>query len=531
VARPHPALLALAAGRPPSPVDDHDDGLLGSAIDHGLHGLLWAWARDGAPGYDQRARLAGLVAATRQRHARLWAALDEVGARLAAVDVEVLALKGVTAEARWYGALGERPSTDVDVLLAPGDAVRPARALRALDPDHPLLPVIDDLARRGAVQTVDLRVDGVAVDLHLDLLKLGYGMRAPERLWQDAVTLDRPVHAPGGPPVRVLGAEHALVHFLVHANKDSFPRLIGYTDVVRIARRDDLDWDAVERFVRDEGLDDVAAASLATITRTLGGPGAPAGSLAVPGGWRRRVWRATWPDEVTLLGSTGPARSRRQEVVPFLVRERMSDAVRAAWRVGFPARAAVEHQYPDSAGPYLVRLARGRARMLGRRRLALRVRHTPRPAHEVAAGSARTVGGATKASLLRARLAREPLWIDVSGRSMGRSVPGGGRAHVAAATTPARGEVWAYCRTDGSLVVHRARGATDAGWVFQGDACVTVDPPVPDERLVGRVVALDPARSPWRWGPAAGAAQRAPREAVATVVRAGRRARSRWADR
>ena len=515
MARPHPALLPLAAGRRPAPVAGvlADGGLLASALDHGMQGLLWSWVRECAPGYELRERLAGLDVATRQRNDRLGETLLVVRERLVALDVDVAAVKGVTAEARWYERAGERPSSDVDVLVAPAARHRAGEIVRALEPGHPLADAIDDLVRSSAVQSVDLRVDGVAVDLHFDLMKLGYPMRSPDAAWRQTEMLVRP----GVPAVRVLRPELALVHFLVHANKDSFPRLIGYADVVRVMRAGGLDWDLVWQLARDEGLDVVVACALATVTKALAVVPEP---VHIEPGTRTRIWHAVWPDRVTLLGASGTARSRRQEVLPFLVRRRGIDAVRGAVRVVFPAGASVAKSYPDVRGPYAVRLARGRWQSMVARRSALRARH-------VVPDATSGVDGTTKAGLLRTRLAEAPMWLDVSGRSMGWSIPGGSRVRlVAGVDAPRRGEVWAFCRPDGALVVHRARGSTADGLVFQGDVCVNADAPVSADRLVGRVVEVE-AADRRRWGAAAGAVQRLPRVAVAAAVRAGRQWRGR----
>jgi hypothetical protein len=514
VARPHPLLVDLAAGRAPTPgaVTAADaEALLASALDHGMQGLLWTHVRDAVPGFALRTRLAGLDALTRQRHARLASAVAVTRDRLAAVGIASVAIKGVTAEARWYGRPGERPCSDVDVLVAPDAGARADVAVRAFDPDHPLAPVLPALVAGGAVQSVDLAVDGVAVDLHFDLWKLGYPLRAPDAVW--ARTLDHTL--PDGSTVRVLAPDAALVHFLVHLNKDSFPRLIGCVDVVRVLGDPDLDWDAVARFLRTEGLGTVAARTLDTVTRALG---VAPGPLRVPGGVRSRVWGITRPERTVLLGSPGSTRSRRQEVLPFLVAGRTAAAVRAAVRIAFPAPAAVHHRYADLPGGYVTRLARGRWANVRTRRVALRARGartTPAPVPTVPAS----------ADLLRRRVAAGPLWLPVQGRSMAGSIPGGCRVQVVAADRPRRGEVWAYRRPDGVLVVHRVRAVRAADVVFQGDGCVAVDPPVAPEWLVGKVVAQSPPRPASTWGPAAGALRRIPRQAVAEVVRGAARVR------
>jgi hypothetical protein len=65
------------------------------------------------------------------------------------------------------------------------------------------------------------------------------------------------------------------------------------------------------------------------------------------------------------------------------------------------------------------------------------------------------------------------------------------------------------------------------GYRFQGDVVVRDDGVIAPEHLIGRVTEVGPGVPAWRWSPTAGAAQRVPRVAVASVVRAGRRLRMR----
>jgi len=522
-------LVDLAAGRAPEGPLAPGPELVASAVDHGMQGLLWSWVRDHAPEFPDRHGLAGLDLATRQRHERLFTALAEVRVRLDAVGVTVVACKGVTAEARWFARVGERPCTDVDVLVEPGAAGRAAVILDALAPGHPLRPEIDGLVRSGAMQSVNVVVDGVAVDVHFDLWKLGFPLRRRDEVWERTV----PWSLPDGSTVRVLDPAVALVHLLVHANKDGFPRLLGYADVARVLRDDDLDPALVEHLARAEGLEVVVGCALATVTRALAlDPGPVRG--AVPRGPRVAVWRWVWPEPVTLLGSSGTQRSRRQEVLPFLVRGRAVEAGRAAARTLVPDRANVALRYADVPGPYLSKLTRGRIRTAGARRKALRARRSaatvpPTGRAGVDAGPAPRDPLAI-AQLLRRRVDAAPLWLTVDGSSMGWSIRGGTAVLVAPAVAPRPGEVWAFCDDTGTVVVHRARGrSARGGYRFQGDACVRGEDHVGVDRLVGQVVRLDPPRAGIVWGPVAGALQRWPRVGVATLARAARAAGpARW---
>jgi hypothetical protein len=505
MARPHPLLLPLAAGRDPAKGSVLDEAVITSALDHGMQGLLWSWARGRTDGGDQRrTRLAGYALVAQQRHARFWDTLARVAAVGREVGIEVATAKGVTAEARWYARAGERPCTDVDVLVAPSSLERVGTLLDALAPGHPLRGEIDALARTGVMQSVNVRVDGVPVDVHFDLFKLGIPTRQRDLVWTRCG-----VHPlPDGTTMRVPDAELSLIHLVLHLNKDSFPRLLGYADIARILEREHLDWDVIDRFVRTEGLDVVTYCSLAHVVRTLD----LRTPSSVPRGLRTRVWAMVWPDAVTLLGDSGTDRSRRQDVIPFLARGRMIDTARWLRAIAFPAPSTVVLRYHDLPGPYLWRLTRGRLRTALQRRQALRARR------------ARPVPGrdrppAATAAVLRKAAEARPLWLDVRGASMGHSIRDGTRVRVEQAAQPRRAEVWAFCDGNGNVVVHRYRGARAGHHHFQGDTRVRGDEPVTDAQLIGRVVEVDPYRTPVRWGALAGGLQRTPRVAVAVAAR------------
>ena len=128
------------------------------------------------------------------------------------------------------------------------------------------------------------------------------------------------------------------------------------------------------------------------------------------------------------------------------------------------------------------------------------------------------------AAMLRRMAEVGPLWVDVRGSSMGRSIPDGTRVRVEPGRHPRRGEVWVFCDESGVVLVHRARGeAPGDGYRFQGDTRVRADAVVRPARLVGRVVEVSPHRARLRWGRAAAATQRVPRAVWAWAHRRGAR--------
>jgi len=97
------------------------------------------------------------------------------------------------------------------------------------------------------------------------------------------------------------------------------------------------------------------------------------------------------------------------------------------------------------------------------------------------------------AGLLRRTIAAGDRWLPVDGPSMGRAIRPGDTVLVRAAAQPRRGEIWAFCKASGGIVVHRFRRRTDGWYHFQGDAVWHSDEPVRHEQIVGRIVAVERA--------------------------------------
>jgi len=94
------------------------------------------------------------------------------------------------------------------------------------------------------------------------------------------------------------------------------------------------------------------------------------------------------------------------------------------------------------------------------------------------------------ASVLRSAAAAKPLWLEVSGTSMGGAIVSGDTVLVIPSPRPRRGEVWAFCNAEASIVVHRSRGPRRGGWLFEGDAVGRADPVISSSWLIGRVVSI-----------------------------------------
>ncbi len=330
---PPQPLLDLAAGRDPG-----DPGLtpelLTIAFDHRMGGLLWGWAKRHAPASDAKVELAVHDLKVRAHLLRLRSLLETCVTRLAEVGIEVASIKGPITEDRWYDGPGTRPCADVDLWLSPYQLDRAGDALLALQPDHPWAGFFGALAVDRKVQTVTLQVDGIEVDLHLDLLKTGMWMRDPAAVWEASERF----RLPRGAEVRVLEPAAALVHFLVHLNKDRFQRLLSYADVARIMARP-VDWGSMWALAEREGLTTVVASSLRTVgddlLLDLPEGARPAGATS---GLRASIWNLVWRRQIRLRGIEGRRRFRyRQLLIPLLsTRELVATLAALAEKVSPP---------------------------------------------------------------------------------------------------------------------------------------------------------------------------------------------------
>jgi hypothetical protein len=349
-------LLDLAAGREPEAIE-LDAGLLAVASEHRMSGLLWSWVSRHEADTALKTRLAMNDLRIQAHLVRVWSVLEASVRQLDAVGIEVATIKGVTAESRWYARRGERPCSDVDLWLAPRQLDRAAEAVSILQPGHPWVPYLDGLTASGSVQSVTLRVDGLEVDLHFDLLKLGIRTRQSEELWDRTFeySLQDGLH------VRVLDDTSALLHFLVHLNKDRFQRLLGFADIPRVLTSDHIDWVALRRLARNEGIEVAVFRSLSVVLHELELPWPQ--QAAQQHGLRALVWNLLWRPSIRLRGREGRLRFRaRQHWIALLAHGRMTEAVFWWVRNLWPPAVTVSTRYPDIPGPYLWKLLRGRVR-------------------------------------------------------------------------------------------------------------------------------------------------------------------------
>jgi hypothetical protein len=328
-------------------------------------GLVWNRVKAGElvleP--DDHRNLAAESLKTEFRHHQLSAALSHASERLLENGIEVATFKGVAAEQRWYDQVGDRPCWDVDLLLAPHNLDRAGELIEILQPKMRNDGRLQRLVDSGALQTIDIEFDGVVLDLHFDLFKLGFRSRQQKLLWERSLM----VSLPGGESVRALDGEISLIFSLLHLNRDRFAKLLGFAEVVRIVERQEIDWDFVEAFVEVEGLETSHRLALGVVCETLGiEPPVPVATA----GWRSKAWSALWPPEQRLLGEEGRLSFGRRSVLAFsfLVRGRKGDAARYVLRRMLPNRDMVDVVHPGTQGPYLWRLVNARVGQRMKRR-------------------------------------------------------------------------------------------------------------------------------------------------------------------
>ena len=334
---PHPALLDLASGRPPAPIDD-EAKFLRSVGEHRMVATVLAAHQEGAIGLSPATATAlGMWdLAERRAHLLFWQTVHEVEQRLAPVGAAVAVLKGIATESQWYDGLGQRACTDVDLLLDPGAFADLGAVVDALDPGRGDASTIEWLVGRRLLQHVDLRVGATQVDLHFDALKVGIPTRQAGEVWASARVVDTP-HG----TIRVLRPEIELVLLLLHLNKDRFAYLGPFFDIARILERADLDHGYLRRFVAAEGLDVPVWKSLVAVTATLGiDPGV---DVPRPTGPRAWSWDRLWGARVRLGGHE--ARERAPSVQRFLAAHasgRARDTLRELRRQVVPRRELLE---------------------------------------------------------------------------------------------------------------------------------------------------------------------------------------------
>jgi len=315
---------------------------------------LWA-ANNGklTVGASARNRLAAIkLAATAHNTKVAYAAAATVTA-LRAHGWDAALFKGIATGLRWYPESGTRPAADADFLLDTVSSQHIDEILAVLAPGHVLGGRAQSLVDQGIIQSVDVLVEDIWIDLHVDPIKVGIRLPGIEKLWGRCEPL-----VFNSTEISALDAEASLLQAAIHLQKDRFSRLQGFVDVVRIAEVTDLDWVWIQGFAEEIGLSVHLNESLRVVSETVGI------ELQVATGKGSRVWRAIWADRTHLKGSVGMTRRVRTHYwIPFTISGRRCDAFRWWARIIFPPSELIDYMHSDSSGPYLWRILQYRFRL------------------------------------------------------------------------------------------------------------------------------------------------------------------------
>ncbi|MGH8911040.1 MAG: nucleotidyltransferase family protein [Acidimicrobiia bacterium] len=364
MARPHPLLIEVAAGRAIDPAAV-DLTVVEAAVEHRMSGLLLAAMGDAETAdHGIRARLEAIDMAATVQRVRLMGVAASLHRKLEAADIDHFFFKGVVEAHRLFDEPNHRPFADVDLCIRPGESLSAATA--AIAPDFPNVDLLDDLEAGGYISSVSFFEDGQPLDLHTDVVRVGPRARHPELWWGNTLALD----LPGLGTVRALNREASFVVFVLHQARDRFRYLIGAAEY-RLRLSEDLSFDAIRSLAEAEGLWDQVAVGMSAMSEDLKIPT----PVSVPNTVRARQWQRLWKRDVRLAGPAGRYRYARRSVwlMPVMARGRMAASLFWIARSAFPPDAQLRRKHPHARGPYLWRVVSSRvSHMTGRRRQASR---------------------------------------------------------------------------------------------------------------------------------------------------------------
>lgn len=269
----------------------------------------------------------------------MWmlARLATVLGRANAAGVPIIVLKGAALLGRFYG-LHERPMSDVDMLIHPGDR---ERFLACLAPEVELVerPPILDLLPHDLSGEFGARFDGLPLDVHTSLMNrpwLRSVVAVDERdLWDRAVAVEI-----AGQPALRLSSEDQLLHLASHAVLHH-ARWDGRAleDARRLIERDSIDWARVRGVATQQRLRTPTWLLLAQPALAPLVPGSVIRDLRPGAAGRRRIALAT------RLSSTGDT-----AFAPMFLTDRAGDPLRAALVALTPPHGWLRTRYPRLPG-------------------------------------------------------------------------------------------------------------------------------------------------------------------------------------
>ncbi len=244
------------------------DQLLHQARQHNIAPLVYATLRDESatlPPWVSKALRSSYYQAAR-RNALLYDELTAIVRAFDEAEIPVILLKGAALAQGTYGNVALRPMGDLDLLVR-SDMMAQAEALLSLR-GYLVLDGSDSHLRHMTLRHPQSS-SGTHVEVHRHVVSSPYYRTAiPEDwLWRDpgALVVD-------GLPALSLSPEatiiHSCLHFLDHTGTKG--TLLWLCDVAEVARKKDVDWDALARAVREYRITLPVRSLLLTCRETLG---------------------------------------------------------------------------------------------------------------------------------------------------------------------------------------------------------------------------------------------------------------------
>jgi len=216
-----------------------------------------------------RASAAQTVRRSLAQTAELFRLLDV----LETAQVPALVVKGVALAQQLHGGLGARFASDLDLVVAPENAMRADAALRAAGlrrswPDFALTPR-QTRAYLALKSDFEYCRDDATHALRIELLWRLECLLTPPRT--AAIVL-------GGREVRTLSLEDHALYLLQHGARHAWHRLFWLVDIALLLERRELDWSALLARARASGSERALLQGTTLACHLLGSP--PPAALA-----------------------------------------------------------------------------------------------------------------------------------------------------------------------------------------------------------------------------------------------------------
>jgi hypothetical protein len=215
---------------------------------------------------------------------------------LTAAAVDVLVLKGPAVAHTVYPRPDLRPYGDLDLFCRAADYDRLYRALTAAGyvPDagaqtlRPTRSAIEGYDERGFSSATRQ----VHIEVHCSLLEFGMTERHQGAFWGQAESLHSDVVT-----MRILAPAHQFLHLAAHLHRHAYERLIWLIDLDLFIRRYGalIDWRAVMRTARDEGVGSVVRHVVWVLHALLGTPRPDLGPPTREEALLSHLYRLLWP--------------------------------------------------------------------------------------------------------------------------------------------------------------------------------------------------------------------------------------------